>query len=130
MERRLAHVQPPWWLPISIKIATSGEQALENHNNIAADPNNIIIYTDGSGIDGRIGLSAVYASQVSAGWVPLILQTRKAFLGTEREFIVYFGELWGIIMALEIIAKDDSNRPAIIFVDNQSAIKSSYRPRD
>ena len=63
---------------------------------------------------------------------PLIVFTKIAHLGPTNEFTVYFKELYGILMALEILRDRDSGgqRPVFFFVDNQSAIRSSYRPRN
>ena len=53
LEKRCAYVQPPWWIPIAINIEESEgkeERATKTHDLIMGDPNNIIIFTDGSGI--------------------------------------------------------------------------------
>lgn len=132
IEQRCAYVSPPWWIPIPIVIHHDKETARVSHDAITEDPRNITIYTDGSGIDRRIGASAVWTTSMGLTWAPLVAHTKKAFLGTIENFTVYTGELYGIIMALELIKENDdkdSNRPIYILTDNQAAIRTFQRPR-
>ena len=133
IERRCAFVSPPWWIPMAITIHDNAETAQVSHDAINDDPQNITICTDGSGINKFIAVSAVWAIPMGLTWTPLIAHTRKAFLGTDRNFTVYTGELYKIVMALELIRdRDDpeSKRPIYIFTDNQAAIRTSRRPRN
>ena len=87
LERTLLFITSPWWNPPCTKIASSKHEAKISHNNIirAYDPQKqLIIYTDGSGINGKIGADAVIPSQ------NIIL---KAYLGLTHYFTVYLGKL-------------------------------------
>lgn len=77
-------------------------------------------YTDGSGISGKIGASAV---------LPSMGQTFKVYLRTDRVFTVYMGELVGVWLAL-MTARDHlwSKTTIFIFTDNQAAIKAIQDP--
>lgn len=81
----------------------------------------LIVYTDGSGINDKIGAAAVVPSQ---GIVC------KAFLGPGHCFTVYSGELQGIAMALNIVLSQTNSQisKATIFTDNQGAIRSAETP--
>ena len=75
----------------------------------------LILYTDGSGIRGRIG-AAAYCER---------LDDQKAVcLGDEAHFTVYSGELYAIILALQMVRSSDTIAPITIFTDNQAAILS------
>ncbi|GAW26203.1 putative zinc knuckle [Rosellinia necatrix] len=83
----------------------------------------LLIYTDGSGIDGHTGAAAE---------CPKIRQTRKAYMGRDTASTVYAGELQGINMALQI-AREHRHQgsrweKATIYTDNQAAIRSSATP--
>ena len=65
---------------------------------------------------------------MSFQWTLLIVQIKKAYLKTIDEFIVYFGELYEIIMILKMIKEEDNiDRLIYIFIDNQAIIRSSRR---
>ena len=62
LEKRCAYVQPPWWTPIAINIEEGEgkeERATKTHDLIMGDPDNITIFTDGSGIRNTVGASAI-----------------------------------------------------------------------
>ncbi|KAJ3575391.1 hypothetical protein NPX13_g4047 [Xylaria arbuscula] len=100
------------------------EQAESDHQReLESGRSTLLICTDGSGIDGHTGAAAV---------CPRIRQTRKAYMGRDTVSTVYAGELQGINIALEI-AREDLHRgsrrdKAIIYTDNQTAIRSSATP--
>ena len=79
-----------------------------------------MIYTDGSGINGKIGAAAVG---------PTI--TWNAFLGPSHSFTVYSGELYGISLAtkmsLETLVEP---KVVIICVDSQAAIRAVGSPKN
>lgn len=86
------------------------------------DPQNqLVVYTDGSGIIGKIGETAMALAQ------RIIC---KAFLGAYQCFTVYSGELQGIAMALNIILSQTHSQisQATIFTSNQGAICSTENP--
>ena len=86
--------------------------------------NVVLIYTDGSGIDGNIG-AAAYSSTITA----------YRHLGTDQEYNVYTGELTAFLLALQILKQlrrsntnnviDECN----IYSDSQATIKALMNPR-
>lgn len=84
----------PWWIPRTTEIAPSKHEAKARHDSIIQTyypQKQLIAYTDGSGIRGKIGAAAVIPSQNA---------TFKAYFGPARFFIVYSGELQGVAIAL------------------------------
>lgn len=63
------------------------------------------------------------------GAEPLVARKKCACLGSDEQFTVYFGELYGLSMALDLIAEDNSDQKVLIFTDNQAAITSSKQPK-
>ncbi len=49
-------------------------------------------------------------------------EKKESCLGSNQEFIVYFEKLYGLWMALELIAEDKKSLKIFIFTDNQAAI--------
>ena len=105
------------------------ESAIKEHDRIAYQEfaNYITIYTDGSGIGGRIDASAVRMMSLQDGFsVPVTT------LGLDTQFTVYFGELYGLFLALEILEEPTEYadaRPVIIYTDNQAAIRHAHCPQ-
>ena len=97
LERTVPFIVSPWWVPPKTTIALNKSEAKQNHDQMAhnLDPQcHLVVYTDGSGINDKIGAAAVVPSQ---GIVC------RAFLGPSHCFTVYSGELQGIAMALCLI---------------------------
>ncbi len=85
---------PPWWAPPPITIAPSKNLAIDQHNTTVQNSVSqglLPIYTDGSGINGKIGASAVTSSI-----------SDQAYLGPDTQYTVFTGELYGIHLALHI----------------------------
>ena len=86
----------------------------------------LAVYTDGSGINGKVGAAAV---------LPERQRIAQAYLGNEAAAIVYAAELQGILMVLQLIcdeAREGSRwryRRATIFTDSQAAIRAVRDPR-
>ena len=57
IEKRVAYVIAPWWIPLQTIIAEDEKQARENHQAVL-DSGSFRVYTDGSGINNRIGAAA------------------------------------------------------------------------
>ncbi|RDB28923.1 putative RNA-directed DNA polymerase from transposon X-element [Hypsizygus marmoreus] len=79
----------------------------------------IKVYTDGSGIDGQIGASAVLFRD---GEVKSVLRYR---LGSAKRHTVYEGECVGAIMGLKLILQERNVRTASICIDSQAAITAT-----
>ena len=123
LEIIIPYVTAPWWIPPMFQIAQNKDEGKKQHDNaiLPRNPRQLCVYTDGSGINGKIGASAA---------APSTGVTRQIFLGRSSCYTVYSGELQGIAMALSI-AKNrptDSIQLFTIFTDNQTAIRSSCNP--
>ena len=119
----------PQVLTPPIVIHNSREEAIANHDSLRESClDELAIYTDGSGINGKVGSAAVIPSQpnsaAQAGRVEL------AYVGPDKEQNVYLAELQGIFMALRMFDENDQGyKKARIYTDNQAAIISSHKPR-
>lgn len=104
--------------PSLINVLSTKELALKSHEIITQQQtaHKAEFYTDGSGINGKIGASVV---------LPSMGLTFKVYLGTDRVFTVYAGELVGIWLALTT-ARDHlwSKITIVNFTDNQAAIRA------
>lgn len=87
------------------------------------------MYTDGSGINNRIGASEVIMFEPWPGVQPLVARKKCACIRSDEQFTVYFGKLYVLLMALDLIDEDNSNQKVLIFTDNQAAITSSEQPK-
>lgn len=121
-ETRKPYAIPPWWKPPDTWIDEDPEKAIATHDRVIQETNSLNIYTDGSGINGKIGAAAV---------VPTRKIIEKAYMGTEEISTVYAGELQGIRMGLDIARRERAIRPIRrinIFTDNQASIQSTESP--
>lgn len=77
---------PSWWIPLPITIFSNKKEAekAQKHmvNDVRRKKHCLLIYTDGSGINGKIGAAAVGPTC-----------NQNAFLGSPYSFTVYSGEL-------------------------------------
>jgi ribonuclease HI len=108
-------VAPTWTPRFTYHIASSREEA---ENRIKTYENDFCIYTDGSGMDNRIGAAAFSLGRDGAP------RARQHLLGTDHEHTVFEGELVGVILALDIILAERRLRSATILLDNQAAIRA------
>jgi hypothetical protein len=52
------YIQAPWWIPaVKIRVETTKDDAKDQHDKIQThlDDTTVTIYTDGSGIESKIG---------------------------------------------------------------------------
>jgi ribonuclease HI len=112
---------PPWYEGPPIHIDVSAETATAAHDQLVSAPDHLAIYTDGSGIDQKIGAAAV---------CPQLATTRKIFLGTEAEGRagIYTAKLQEIRIAADITKNQPNYSRIIIFTDNQAAIRTTSAP--
>ncbi|KAJ5117510.1 zinc knuckle domain protein [Penicillium atrosanguineum] len=127
-ESRKAFVQAPWQAPPEV-IIEDREVAVERHDRILAidwRERPTILYTDGSGIEGRIGAAAI---------VDLEDQHAHSQMGDENTSTVYAAELRAIEMALALVLEstepwaEQAKNGLVIFADSQAALKALRRPR-
>lgn len=79
----------------------------------------IVAYTDGSGINEKIGSSCV---------IPEKLNAIKRFLGARTHCTVYMGELQGIQDCLSYPLGQTQGSGIQIFTDNQAALQALDNP--
>ncbi|KAI2886137.1 hypothetical protein CBS63078_11038 [Aspergillus niger] len=85
------YMTAPYWTPRDVTIDASAEQAIAEHNTIACRSQlEVAVYTDGSGMNGRIGAAAV---------CPQYQETWAAYMGEQSKTTVYAAELQGIFLA-------------------------------
>ena len=116
-------IRPPWWmLKAKTGIEKTKDIAKMAHDKIQELPDAKVatIYTDGSGIDKKIG-AAAYAS--TSGEVSL------HHLGNESQFNVYIAEITGMQLALERLWDHQIQPSCRIYTDSQTAIKTLERPQ-
>ncbi|KAI1001721.1 hypothetical protein K3495_g6475 [Podosphaera aphanis] len=122
LERHTPMIKEPWYHPARTIIKGSPELAIQNHNEIIQHQANdhLIIYTDGSGINGHVAAAAWCAT---TNWMNL------AYIGTEDQSNVYAAEVMGLVLTSELaIRKGNSVHHVPIFTNNQSAIDTIWNP--
>ena len=83
------------------------------------DRTDIKVYSDGSGIDGKIGASAVL---IRGGEVKGKLRYQ---LGSDKQHTVYEGEGIGMVLGLELICMEQQVIMVSMGIDNQAAIMAT-----
>ncbi|CCA76508.1 hypothetical protein PIIN_10501 [Serendipita indica DSM 11827] len=103
-------------------IDNSREQAIERDKEISTQ--SVAIYTDGSGMEGKIGAAAVLYRNGRR------VKAVRYLLGAETEHTVHEGELVGIALGIHLARTMQGNRAKVnISLDNQAAIQSITRAR-
>ena len=121
LERRPAYIVAPWWESPAVNISSSKEKATQFHNEyLVSKPSaEIVAYTDGSGINEKIGSSCVIQGKAKA---------IKKFLGANTCSTVYMGELQGIEDSLSYTLSQDQSSGIRIFTDSQAALQALENP--
>jgi ribonuclease HI len=108
---------PQWKPPFSIHIEKDAKRAKERAMQRVED---VQIFTDGSGQDGRIGAAAVLWRE---GRRERCLQM---YLGRQHHQIVYGAEVTGMILAMELLRTERTPfRSVFMGIDNQAAIRAA-----
>jgi hypothetical protein len=90
-------ITTPFWTPPEVMIDGNVEIAMKQHETVIKQDQSIIaVYTDGSGINSRVGAAAV---------CPQYNETRSVYMGEQSEAIVYTAKLQGILLGLIIILR-------------------------
>ena len=117
IEIRVLFIAASWDIISDINISSETDKAIKSHDDIVRNRNALMIYTDDSEINESIEAAAV----------SLYTETeKKAYLSSDTHFTVYSGELYSILMTMKIAHETELNsqRPLIIFTDNQVSIQS------
>jgi ribonuclease HI len=102
------------WKPLTkINIIPIAEDAIEDMEQDQAD---IKIFTDGSGMDDKIGAAAVL---YRAGRLKSKLRFK---LGSQKHHTVYEGEGIGLLLGAKLLNREWGARTATFFIDNRAAI--------
>ena len=112
------------WAPkLAVRIADMREKAKEEDET---DRARLRVYSDGSGIGGKIGAAAVLYRD------GILWQTRRLQLGSDKHHTVYKAEGIGMILGLQLLWEEREEIEGMVplGVDNQAAIiaTSSIRP--
>ena len=83
------------------------------------DHPDVKIFTDGSGMEGKIGASAVLYRNNR------LKSTLRYQLGTQKHHTVYEGEGVGILLGTKLMEREWGIRSAIFYIDNRAAILAS-----
>lgn len=140
LEIRLLWAVPPWWESPEVVIEATKERSLLHHNiHCIAYPEAIRIYTNGSGICGRVDTAAVCLgppSAVNVTWGR----------STDVEHTVPVAEMAGLVLALRLIIRElvprdiltvaraapatyGSRKRAEIYSNNQAALRTLLAPK-
>ena len=113
-------IRPPWWTSrIQIQIAEDKDSAKKQHEHITAEmANELPIYIDGYGIEGKIGAAACGGHY-----------TGIQHLGNDKQFNVYAAELAAMNLATESAEENTEHTTWHIFADSQAAIRGIQKPR-
>ena len=116
-------IRPPWWLPkAQITIAETKDDAKAMHDKILQNTcpeTTRCIYTDGSGIQGKIGAATFELATNTA---------TQQHLGGENHFNVFAAEASALATAAELALHSNWPKRNIIFTDSQAAAKAVDNP--
>ena len=109
-------------LKAKTRIEKTKDIAKNTHDKIQERPNDKVatIYTDGSGIDKKIG---------AAAYTPISGEVSLHHLGGESQFNVYTAEITALQLALERLWDHQTQPSCRIYTDSQTAIKAIERPQ-
>jgi hypothetical protein len=97
-------------------VANSVEAAIMSAQQ---DNPDVKVFTDGSGMEGKIGASAVLYRNGR------LKSTLRYQLGLARHHTVYEGEGVGALLGMQLIKKEWGIQSAIIYIDNQASISAT-----
>ena len=116
-------IRPPWWTSrIQIQIAEDKDSAKKQHEQITTKmTDTLLIYTDGSGIEGKIGAAACDRNSTGG--------QGTQYLGNDKQFNVYAAELTAMNLAVELAQESAEHTTWHIFADSQAAIRGVQKSR-
>ena len=116
-------IRPPWWtLRAKTRVDNTKDIAKDFHDRTQeiSDATIATIYTDGSGLNKKIGAAAF--NQMDE-------EVSHHHLGGEMQFNVYTAEITAMQLALERVWNPQATPSCRIYTDSQTAIKAIERPR-
>jgi hypothetical protein len=105
LEPKQPYITAPWWKPPTAHIALDKKHEKEEHDSVVSRsrPSALVLYTDGSCINDKVGASAVTAD----GSI-----THRSYLGQASEATVYAAELRGFSQHSRLHTKK-TTRPSL-----------------
>ena len=103
-----------------LHILASREKAIEE---LGMAQEEVRVYSDGSGIGGKIGVVAILFRDGDEVWL-----LRKC-LGSEGQHTVFEGKVMGMILAVELIRAEGYMHSVAIGVDSQAALQATTGTR-
>jgi ribonuclease HI len=110
LEERQPYIRPPWYSPPQITIDGTKEEAIKRLKE--KTPDTLRVFTDGSGIDGRLGAAAATEDNATL-----------TSMGYTDDAQVYHAELVGVLNALHMLLTGNY-RQALILSDSQAGLKA------
>jgi len=105
------------WKPtLKTHIASNVDKVIENIQN---DKPNVKVFTDGSGMAGKIGVAAILYRN---GRIKNKIHYQ---LSSQQHHTVYEGEGIGAILGIKLLQKEWGIRSAIIYIDSQAVITAT-----
>jgi hypothetical protein len=102
-------------LPFITHMAPDREDSIEEAANATEE---VIVFTDGSAINGKVGVAATLTRQGNP------LRTLHLHLGKEKHHTIHEAELAGILLTMHLISTEKHGHTTfVIAVDNQAAIQ-------
>lgn len=123
LEMKIPFSMISWTISFKIFIADSAEEAIKIHDEIRVKNSFLIIYTDGSGMKTKMGVSAVTLFIFIEDQTSMMMNNRQAYLDFFIEHTVYSDELIELNLTIDIVDVHSECIIVDIFTDNQAAIK-------
>ena len=105
------------WKPgLTTKVIMDTDKAIEEIQNDNLD---VKVFTDGSGMEGKIGAAAILYRNGN-------LKTKlRHQLGTQRQHTVYEGEGIGVVLGARLISNEWNIQSANFYIDNRASITAT-----
>ena len=110
------HFDTGWKPSITTEVITTTDEAIAAIQN---DNPDVKVFTDGSGMEGKIGAAAVLYRNGN-------LKTKLRYqLGSQQHHMVYEGEGIGAVLGTKLISKEWNIQSANIYIDNCASITAT-----
>ena len=113
-------IRPLWWMPkVKIQVSATKDEAKKLHEELVKKADVQAIYTDGSGIEGKVGAAMYHAATGNA---------RLQHLGTQAQYNVFAAELTAMCLSAAELQKNDQHHAWNLYTDSQAAIQAVDKP--